>query len=989
MSGFRLPTGGFIHRDLPVEFTFNGRSVSGFDGDSITSALMASGHMLVGRGFKYHRPRGITSSGVEESGAIFTTIKGDRQTPNVKGPIAEIHEGLEVRSQNAFPSVRYDIGEINDMLSPFFGAGFYYKTFMGPFSNTRFWMFIEKFIRRAAGLGTASRISDPDNYDIANGYCDLLVVGAGRAGLLAAAEAAEAGMDVLLVEQDFEAGGRLLHTGQGADESLRASLLDRFAKAGGKLMLRTTAFGLYDGHVAGLIERQSDHLADPHETQPRETMHIIRTRHIMLATGAIERTPAFACNDRPGVMQAGAMAAYVNRFAVAPGRSLLLATTHDAIYGDALRYRELGLNVTLLDARLEETELQEQARAAGIELYQGLVPYQSVGRKAIAGLQTAYLGSDGELSTGPTVGAEAIGLSNGYNPVVHLLSHRGVKPVWNDHLQAFIAGDTSENITLIGRAAGVYLPDQIEQSVHHILAALTGKKVPSGTPQLGFDTPLMPLFEIKHQNKRKRAFIDPQHDVTTKDVRQAHQEGFVSVEHMKRYTTLGMATDQGKVGNIPGLAIMAEASGRTIAETGTTTFRPPYTPVSIGVLAGRARGAHWMPERRTPMHQAHLDAGAVMTDAGLWKRAWYYPQAGEDINDAYIREAAITRQTVAMIDVSTLGKIQVQGPDATTFLDRVYVNNFAKLPVGKSRYGLMLRDDGVVLDDGTTWRMGQNDYLMTTTTAQAGPVMAHLEELLQTRMQDLKVHLTSVTDQWAAVAVAGPAARSVLSSCLPTLDWSDEGFPFMAVRTGEAKLAAGVSSLFHAARISFSGERAWEVYVPADKGRALWDHLYQGVEAAGGCAYGMEALGALRIEKGHVTGAELDGRVTLEDAGFGKMASKTKNYIGAALRTRPELTRSDRKKLVGILPKDRTQTFGAGAILCAPDHVKGFGEGWITAVTHSPALGHWIGLGFVSGGVEAWEGREIVIADPVRGAQTIGQIVSPHMFDPKNDRLKG
>ena len=480
--------------------------------------------------------------------------------------------------------------------------------------------------------------------------------------------------------------------------------------------------------------------------------------------------------------------------------------------------------------------------------------------------------------------------------------------------------------------------------------------------------------------------VDPQHDVTTEDIRLAHREGFVSVEHLKRYTTLGMSTDGGKMGNIIGLALMAEALGKEIPEVGTTTFRPPYTPVSIGALRGRSVDEHFRPLRRTPMHNWNIDHGATMQMAGLWHRPWYFARAGEGITEAYIRETETTRKSVGLCDVTSLGKIAVQGPDATELLNRIYTNPFAKLPIGKARYGIMLRDDGFVMDDGTTWRLSENDYFMTTTTAHAGKVMVFLEELLQTRWQDLKVHVTSVSEQWAGSAVAGPKSREVLSACVEDPGvMENDVFPFMGVI--ETTLKGGIPCRI--ARISFSGEMAYEAYVPSDYAPAMMDLLWAASEPLGGCLYGLEALGALRIEKGHVTGAELDGRVTIDDAGLGKMASPKKSFIGSALRKRPEMMKEGRPQLVGIFPKDRTKKFNAGAILCAENMVSGMGEGWITAVTHSPALGHWIGLGFISGGYNAWEGKTAVAADPVRIGNVEVEIVSPHMYDPSGERMHG
>ncbi len=987
MTGSRLEKGGLIDRRKKLSFRFNGHTVNGFQGDTIASALMASGHMLVGRSFKYHRPRGIMSAGVEEGGALFNTGDGAERVPNVKGTVAELKDGLTVYSQNTFPSPKFDLGAVNGLIAPFITAGFYYKTFMGPVASTRFWMFCERFIRKAAGLGRASRQPDPASYDIAHGFCDALVVGSGPAGLTAAAGLAAQGLSVIVVEQDFDFGGDWLAKAEKANLARRDELIAKITAAGGRLMARSTAFGLYDGHVAGVIERRTDHLAAPHADIPREIFHIIRARHIILATGALERGLAFGNNDKPGVMLAHALTVYAGRYAVLAGRSAVLATCHDGTYEDALFLAKKGMQITLLDARNKPSALHKEAEAAGISVLPGCVPVNIIGGQRVAGVEIGHLGSDNMIEdTRQVIGCDVVGLSGGYSPVVNLLSHRGVKPVWTDRLQGFIGGKTKENIHIIGAADGYYEDAAAVLSAEKLAASLSGQTV-LGRLQRGWSSALRPVYEIRTKRKLK-AFIDPQHDVTTDDIRQARSEGFTSVEHMKRYTTLGMATDQGRMGNVLGIAAMADALQQSIAETGITTFRPPFTPVSIGALAGRFTGTHWAPTRRTPLHHQHLDAGAVMTDAGLWKRPWYYPRMDETIDDAYIREAGTTRQTVGMVDVSTLGKIAVQGPDATTFLNRLYINAFAKLPVGRARYGVMLRDDGMVLDDGTTWRLAEDDYFMTTTTAQAGPVMQFMEEVLQTRWTDLKVHLTSVTDLWAGMAVAGPLSRELLSTAIPDLDWSDEAFPFMAVRHSQLTLARTQIDC-RIARISFSGERAFEIYVNAEQGAKVWQHLAGLVEQFGGCLYGMEALGTLRIEKGHVTAAELDGRVTVEDAGFAKMASDKKPYIGSVLRKRPHLQDENRPRLVGIFPKDKTHTFGSGAILCAEGQVSGFGEGWITAVTHSPVFGHYIGLGFISGGAEAWQGKTALIADPIRGQTIEADIVSPHMFDPAGDRQHG
>ena len=856
MTGYRLPRGGRIDRGRSVSFTWDGTRHIGHPGDTVASALMAHGERVLARSFKYHRPRGVMTAGIEEGGALVTLGSGATRIPNVKATQAEIHDGLEVRGQNAWPSVRWDMGAVSGLLGRFFAAGFYYKTFFGVTGRgTREWMFFERFIRRAAGMGSASDRPDPDHYEIVNDHCDVLVIGSGPAGLAAAGAAADLGLDVVLAEQDFELGGSILFglTAEIDGKPAEGWLKDRLSAlgaAGVRLWPRTTAFGLYDHGVVGLIERVTDHLANP-GSLPRERFRILRAGRIVLATGAIERPFVFGANDRPGVMLASAAATYVTRFGTAPGRRAILATNNDSAYAAATTLARAGIETMLLDCRDRPPEqAAEAARAAGVTLRAEAVPVEAKGARGVRALDIGrrvaerYLAEDG-------IACDVVGVSGGWTPVVNLLSHRGVRPAWDEALSAFLIRDAGiEPVTLAGAAAGQFTPEAAvaggEAAGEAAADACRGRRrTKAPDPDAGWERPLSPLWEVRDPGRHAKGFVDPQNDVTADDVRLAHREGFVGVEHLKRYTTLGMATDQGKFGNVVGLALMAEASGRTIPETGTTTFRPPFTPVSIGALAGPERGRHWRPTRHTPMRAEHQALGCAFVDAGFWRRSWYYPRAGESMAVAARRETTAVRNTVGMVDVSTLGKIMVQGPDGAGFLDRVYSNGFAKLPVGKARYGLMLRDDGIVFDDGTTWRLSETDWLMTTTTANAGAVMLHLGNLLQTRWPELRVHVTSVSDHWGGVAIAGPRARAALDGACPDIDFSDEAFPFMGVRQGHMRVGQGDLIPVISARLSFSGEMAWEVMCPADFAPEMWRTLMTRIRAEGGVPYGLEALDTL------------------------------------------------------------------------------------------------------------------------------------------------
>jgi len=987
----RLPQGGRIDRKRPIAVTLDGQRLEGFAGDTLASALMAAGVTLVGRSFKLHRPRGLLSAGVEEPNGLFTLGEGDRREPNIPATMTDLMHGLVARRQNAWPSVELDLMAVNSLAAPLLTAGFYYKTFMGPRRGS--WMFYEPFIRRAAGLGAGTYESDPDRYETRHEFADVLVVGSGPAGLAAALAVGRSGARVVLVEQDSLAGGSLLSEPlDGPFEAWRAGRLGELgAFPNVSIRLRTTALGLYDGNTVALLERRGHLRPDPAKGEARQIVVTLRARAIVLATGAAERPLVFTNNDRPGVMLASAVRTYLHRFALAPIHRVVIATNNDSAYRTAVDLAAAGVAVTLADLRAAPVaQRQAEVKQHGIELLTGTAVVDVAGGKAVTHATLAPITGGGASQTRD---CSLVGMSGGWSPVLHLTSHTGIKPRYDETAAAFLPGGYAPGHFGAGALQGRFdIAGAIRQGFEAGAAAAAhaghGKSVgevmlPEGVePAASADTHnIEPVWQVPNLPKGK-AFVDFQNDVTVKDLALAHQEGYQSVEHLKRYTTLGMGTDQGKTSNINALAIMAGLRGIGIPEAGTTTFRPPFSGVAIGALAGRSTGHHFRPQRLSPLHDWHLANGGEMIEAGPWMRAWWYRWAGNSVTKAYIEEMRLVRQSVGIADVSTLGKIDVQGPDAAEFLNRIYVNGFAKLPVGKARYGVMLNDDGLVLDDGTTTRFSETRYFMTTTTAQAGEVMSWVEFLLQAAWPDLKVQVASLSDEWAGMAVSGPKAREALELALPGRDLSDAALPYMGAMETELE---GVP--VRLIRLSFSGELAYEVYTPADYGTALWEHILSAAAPLGIKPYGLEALAALRIEKGHVAGLELDHRTSLDDLGLGKMAGKEKAFVGRELRQRPLLQAPARWSLIGIECLEPEKRLRGGSILfAAGDKIEGHGRGYITSVTFSIELNKYIALGLYQGGL-AHKGEEILAAFPLKGEQTRARIVSPHFIDPEGKRL--
>ena len=982
-SGVRRPAGGRINRARSLPFVFEGRALAGYEGDTLASALLANGVGLVGRSFKYHRPRGFLASGVEEPNGLLTLGVGGRRTPNVPATTTELHEGLFCERQNGWPSVEFDLMSITGRLASIFEAGFYYKTFMGP--RRRSWMFYEPFIRRAAGLGRATHLPDPDRYETGHAFTDVLIIGSGPAGLAAARAAGRSGCRVALVEQDFLLGGSLLAApADGPEDTLRRSLESEVASLPNVLIFRrTTVVGVYDGLTAVLVERRDYARPEPARGEAREIVITLRARAIIHAEGAIERPLIFGDNDRPGVMLASAVRTYLNRYALVLGRRVLIATNNDSAWATAIDLAAAGAHVTLADERpTGNISLVDEARRVGIDVRLATHLVRARGRRAVQG---AELRADGSTTT-QWVDCELIGMSGGWSPTVHLTSHTGVRPVYDSGIGGMVPGPWSVGFTGAGAVTGNgdVLIDGHEAGAN--AARGVGALRDAGEPPIAEGVTWMECWANPAKDRsqgRGKAFVDFQNDVTTGDVVLAHEEGYESLEHLKRYTTLGMGTDQGKTSNVAAAQLMADLRGLDLASTGVTTYRPPYTPVSVGALAGRHIGTHFRPTRRTPMHDWHLANGATMIDAGAWVRPWFYAWAGGDAATAYVAEMALVRNGVGISDISSLGKIAVQGPDAAEFLDRVYTNDFAKLAVGKGRYGVMLNDDGIVLDDGTTARFSESTYFMTTTTAQAGEVMSRLEFLLQTAWTNLRVQVVSVTDRWAGMSIAGPLSRQALMLALPGLNLSNEALPHMGVC--ERQIDGIPVRLL---RLSFSGELAYEVYVPADYGTAMWERLLEQGSSLNIRPYGLEALASLRIEKGHVAGLELDHRTTLDDLGLAKFASRKKAFVGRELREREELKAPDRWSLVGLECLESNTRLRGGAILFSKDDpLVGHGRGYITSVTWSTVLQKTIALALYSGGLQH-EGEEIVCAYPLRNEQVRARIVSPMFIDPSGERMR-
>ena len=1002
MSGgaWRLPSGGRIDRNLPLEFTFDGRRHRGFAGDTLASALLASGVTRVARSWKYHRPRGIAAAGAEEPNAIVQLESGAHTIPNARATEVALYDGLQARSVNRWPGLRFDAMSWLRPFSALMPAGFYYKTFMWP---RGLWHTYEALIRRASGLGRAPAVPDASTYDKTHAHCDVLVVGAGPAGLAAALAAGSSGARVILVDEQAEPGGSLLAVagasplridGLAAARWLEEALGRLRGMRSVRILPRSTAFGYHDGNFLTVAERRHDHLPLDQRAGRRERVWRVRARQVVLAAGAIERPLVFGNNDRPGIMLASAAATYVNRYGVRLASRAVVFTNNDSAYRCALDLVEAGIAVAaVVDSRAKPSgPVVQAAREAGIEILASAAVVNTRGGDRLKSVDVMALDAHGAAGAGRSIECDLLAVSGGWNPAVHLHAQSGARPRYDESRACFVPGDAVQDERSAGACNGIFaleaaLAEGAEAGAR--AAGAAGFRAPpapalavSGDLAAEHSLQLLWLAPLPSRGRHAKRFVDLQNDVTAADIELAAREGYRSIEHVKRYTALGFGTDQGKLGNINGMAILARTLGEDISKVGTTTFRPNYTPVTFGAIAGRDLGELFEPVRKTALHEWHERNGAVFENVGQWKRPWYYARPGESKETAVRRECLAARQGVAILDASTLGKIDIQGPDAATFLDLVYTNAWSKLGIGRCRYGLMLDENGMVMDDGVTARLGANHYVMTTTTGGAARVISWLERWLQTEWPQLRVFLTSVTEHYATAAVVGPRSREVLTASCPDVDFSRAAFPFMAWRSGTV---AGVAARIM--RISFSGELAYEVNVPANQALHVWEALMRAGAAHGITPYGTEAMHVLRAEKGYIiVGQDTDGSVTPIDLGMEWIVSKEKDFIGRRSLARSDTRRGDRKQLVGLLAEDPRVVLPEGAQLVADPRARVPMPmlGHVTSSYASPTLDRSIALALVQGG--RLRAGQTVYAPLADGSMIRARITSAVFVDPEGAR---
>ncbi len=1001
----RLDNGGRIDRSRPLRFSFNGRSYQGYAGDTLAAALLANGVDVVGRSFKYARPRGIVAAGAEEPNAIVQLGASEAgQVPNVRATQQALYDGLVAASTAGWPNVDRDLmGVVGQVGGKFMPPGFYYKTFMAPASM---WPKYERYIRKAAGLGRSPREKDPDIYDHINRHCEVLVIGAGPAGLAAALAAGRSGARVILCDEQEEMGGSLLDSretidGRPAAEWVAQVLAELAALPEVLLLPRTTANGYHDHNFVTLHERRTEHLADlaplaGGRRQVRARMHRVRAGEVILATGTHERPLVYANNDVPGNLVAGAVSTYIRRYAVVPGQRLVLSTSNDHAYRAALDWHDAGREVVaIVDARDNpDGDLVAAARARKIRIISGSAVIETRGKKRVSAALVARIDVAGFAVRGAVeeLACDTVASSGGYSPVLHLAAHTGARPQWRDDLLGFVPG----KVKGMTPAGAVHGRAALAEALADGLEAGSAAALKAGFPAAGVSLPALErvregkavaLYQVPHVKPAMRApkqFVDQQNDVTAAGIELATREGFESIEHVKRYTAMGFGTDQGKLGNINGMAIVARCLKQTIPDTGTTVFRPNYTPVTFGAIAGRHCREFFDPRRYTALHAWHVERGAKFEEVGQWMRPWYYPQGKETMHEAVQRECRAVREGVGVLDASTLGKIEIQGKDAREFLNRIYTNAWTKLDVGKCRYGVMCKDDGMVMDDGVTACLGDNHFHMTTTTGGAAAVLDWLELWHQTEWPELEVYFNSVTDHWAAMALNGPHARKLLAELTDDIDLAADKFGFMDWRAGTV---AGVPARVF--RISFTGELSYEINVQANHAMHVWKALFEKGAKYGLTPYGTETMHVLRAEKGFIIiGQETDGSVTPEDLGMQWCVGYKKpfSWIGRRALSRPDTRREDRKQLVGLKPLDARLVLQEGAQIVLEKEVRIPMPmvGHVTSSYFSPTLGHGFALALVKGG----SGRlgQTVYLPMADGQVHAAEVVSPVFYDPQGAR---
>ena len=993
MTSRRLSEAGRLGNARRIAFSFDGQRYAGREGDTLASALLANGIHLTGRSFKYHRPRGIVGSGPEEPNALVE-IRRDaaRRTPNIRATMQPLHDGLEAVSQNRWPSLDLDVGAVNGLFSRFLTAGFYYKTFMWP---KTFWHRVyEPYIRAAAGLGRAPDAPDTDTYANRFAHVDVLVAGGGAAGLAAALEAGASGASVLICDENAGFGGWLRAESGTTIDGVPAMdwVADAVARLAAmpnvRVMPRTTAFGYYNHNMVALCEQVTEHLAQPDPALPRERLWQVRAKQVVLATGSIERPLVFPDNDRPGIMLAGAARLYLNHYGVAVGERVCVFTAHDAAYATALDLKRAGVDVpAIVDLRAEPGPgLTGAARAAGIEVLCGYGVKSVRGRRRIRGVTIEELRSGHDNRS---FDCDALLMSGGFTPSVHLFSQSRGKLAFDADLQAYVPSEAVQACVSVGAAAGQFDLAETIAGARRAGRAAAGGGDAAAEPvtvdgAAGFGGGMAGATPAAGPGKAVKAFVDFQNDVTARDIRLAVAEGFRSVEHIKRFTTTGMATDQGKTSNIHGLGVAAEALSRPMPEVGLTTFRAPFTPVSFGTIAGFAQGALFDPTRKTPIHESAAADGAMFEDVGMWKRAWYFPR-GADKHAAVDRECRAVREAAGLFDASTLGKIELVGPDAGAFLDLMYATPLSRLAVGKCRYALMLNEAGFIIDDGIVAKIAEDRFHVTTTTGGAPRVLNLMEDCRQTEFPEMAVWTSSISEQWAVIAVQGPRARDLIAPFVEGLDIGPDAFGHMSV--AECRFMGLPCRLF---RVSFTGELGFEINVPSDYGRSVWDALRERGRRLGVEPYGTEAMHVLRAEKGYIiVGQETDGTVTPADAGMAWAVSRKKaDFVGKRGLERPDLSAPGRKQLVGLKTANPLTVLEEGAQLVADPNqrVPMTMLGHVTSAYRSQTLGRSIALAMVKDGRKL-VGQTLYVPMPT---ETIAvEVTEPVFFDPDGERLHG